>query len=152
MSAIGNLIWFVFGGGVLALFWLIIAGVFYLTIVGMPIGRACVEFAKLSAFPFGKEIVREGELVGWSELSVANRTVALILNIVWLVIGIPMCLLYFFYGLLSFITIVGIPVGIVYVRMGKFLITPFGARVVTKKQAYASAVANEIERRQRKNR
>ena len=147
MAALGNLIWFVFGGEALAILWLAFAGIFYLTIVGIPLGRACLEFAKLSAFPFGKEIIREGELVGWSNLSVANRTVAIVLNIVWLAIGIPMCLIYYVFGILSFMTIVGIPVGIVYVRMGKFIITPFGARVVTKKQAYAAAAANEIERR-----
>jgi hypothetical protein len=33
--------------------------------------------------------------------------------------------------------------------MGQFLLFPVGARVVSKKQAYASATANEIERRQR---
>ena len=147
MAALGNLIWFVFGGEVLALIWLIVAGIFYATIVGIPLGRACLEFAKLSAFPFGKEIIREGELVGWANQSIANRTVAIVLNIAWLVVGIPMCIIYFVAGILSFITIIGIPVGIVYVRMGKFIITPFGARVVTKKQAYASAVVNEMERR-----
>lgn len=46
------------------------------------------------------------------------------------------------------LTIIGIPVGIVYVRMGKFLFTPVGVKVVTKKQALASAVVNEMERRQ----
>jgi DNA-binding MarR family transcriptional regulator len=54
---------------------------------------------------------------------------------------------YFAYGILSFITIIGIPAGIVYVRMGQFLLFPVGARVVTKKQAYASAAANEMEKR-----
>ncbi len=63
-AALGNLIWFVLGGEVLGLFWLIIAGLFYLTIIGIPFGRACLEFAKLSAFPFGKEIIRDTELLG----------------------------------------------------------------------------------------
>jgi hypothetical protein len=54
---------------------------------------------------------------------------------------------YFAYGVLSFITIIGIPTGIVYVRMGQFLLFPVGARVASKKQAYASATANELEKR-----
>jgi uncharacterized membrane protein YccF (DUF307 family) len=54
MTAIGNVIWFVLGGAILALFWLIIAGIFAITIIGLPIARACLEFAKSSAFPFGK--------------------------------------------------------------------------------------------------
>jgi uncharacterized membrane protein YccF (DUF307 family) len=147
MAALGNLIWFVLGGEVLGLFWLIIGGVFYLTIVGIPFGRACLEFAKLSAFPFGKEIIRDTELLGKENVAIASKVLHLILNIIWLIIGIPMTIAYFAAGILSFITIIGIPVGIVYVRMGKFLISPFGARVVSKKQAYASAVVNEIQYR-----
>lgn len=147
MAALGNVIWFLFGGEVLALVWLIIGGFFYITIIGIPLGKACLEFAKLSAFPFGKEIVREGELIGWNSLRTTKRVLAIILNIVWLIIGIPMCLIYYAAAILSFVTIIGIPVGIVYMRIGKFIITPFGARVVSKKQAYASAAANEIEKR-----
>jgi uncharacterized membrane protein YccF (DUF307 family) len=147
MAALGNLIWFVFGGELLGLFWLIISGLFYLTIVGIPFGRACLEFAKLSAFPFGKEIIRDTELFGKENVAFASKGLHLILNIIWLIIGIPMTIAYFAAGIISFVTIIGIPVGIVYVRMGKFLISPFGARVVSKKQAYASAVANEVENR-----
>ncbi|MGO9411769.1 MAG: YccF domain-containing protein [Spirochaetia bacterium] len=141
--------WFVLGGEVLGLFWLIIAGLFYLTIIGIPFGRACLEFAKLSAFPFGKEIIRDTELLGKENVAIISKVAHLILNIIWLIIGIAMTIAYFVAGILSFITIIGIPVGIVYVRMGKFLISPFGARVVSKRQAYASAVANEIESRNR---
>ena len=138
------------GGEVLGLFWLIIAGLFYLTIIGIPFGRACLEFAKLSAFPFGKEIIRDTELLGKENVAIISKVAHLILNIIWLIIGIAMTIAYFVAGILSFITIIGIPVGIVYVRMGKFLISPFGARVVSKReQAYASAVANEIESRNR---
>lgn len=108
-----------------------------------------MEFAKLSAFPFGKEIIRDTELLGKENVAIISKVAHLILNIIWLIIGIAMTIAYFVAGILSFITIIGIPVGIVYVRMGKFLISPFGARVVSKRQAYASAVANEIESRNR---
>jgi uncharacterized membrane protein YccF (DUF307 family) len=147
MASLGNVIWFVFGGAFLALFWLIIAGIFAITIIGLPIARACLEFAKLSAFPFGKEVIRETELKGTNNVSESAKTVYTVLNIVWLPIGLILTLVYFAYGILSFITIIGIPIGIVYVRMGQFLLFPVGARVVSKKQAYASAAANELEKR-----
>ena len=57
-------------------------------------------------------------------------------------------IMYILLGIISFITIVGIPAGIVYVRSAKFVIWPIGAKCVSKKQAYAAAVANEIEKRQ----
>jgi uncharacterized membrane protein YccF (DUF307 family) len=147
MAALGNVIWFVFGGAILALFWLIIAGLFAITIIGLPIARACLEFAKLSAFPFGKEVIRETELKGANNVSEIAKVIYVVLNIIWFPIGLLLTLVYFIYGILSFITIIGIPAGIVYIRMGKFLLFPVGARVVTKKQAYASATANELEKR-----
>ena len=53
----------------MALTWLAIGVLFSITIVGIPIGRACFEFAKLSAFPYRKEIIRETELKGKSHTS-----------------------------------------------------------------------------------
>jgi uncharacterized membrane protein YccF (DUF307 family) len=144
MAALGNVIWFVFGGAFLALFWLIIAGIFAITIIGLPIARACLEFAKLSAFPFGKEVIRETELKGINNVSKIARVIYIILNIIWFPIGLILTVAYFAYGIISFITIIGIPAGIVYVRMGQFLLFPAGARVVSKKQVQASATANEL--------
>ncbi|WP_434159389.1 YccF domain-containing protein [Sinorhizobium meliloti] len=41
--------------------WLIGAVIAALTIVGLPLSRAAIEMAKLSAFPFGKDVVPEKE-------------------------------------------------------------------------------------------
>jgi uncharacterized membrane protein YccF (DUF307 family) len=147
MSSLGNVIWFVFGGFVLAILWLIFAGVFAITIVGLPLARAFLEFAKLSAFPFGKEVIRDTELKGTDNVSGVSKVVSIILNIIWFPIGLALTVCYLAAGIGSFITILGIPVGIVYVRMGQFLLFPIGCRVVSKKQAYASAAANEMEKR-----
>jgi len=144
MASIGNLIWFICGGAIMAIIWLILAGIFAITIVGIPIAKAFLEFAKLSAFPFGKEILRDTEL---ANVSSASKTVTTVLSIIWLPFGIILTIIYLIAGIASFFTIIGIPVGIVYVRMGKFVLFPVGARVVSKKQAYATAVANEIEKR-----
>jgi len=147
MSTLGNVIWFVFGGFILAIIWLVFAGVFALTIVGLPLARTFLEFAKLSAFPFGKEVIRDTELKGRDNVSGFSKVVSIILNIIWFPIGIVLTVCYLVAGIVSFISILGIPVGIVYVRMGKFLLFPIGCRVASKKQAYASAAANEIEKR-----
>jgi uncharacterized membrane protein YccF (DUF307 family) len=147
MAALGNLIWFVFGGAFLALIWLLMAGLFAITIVGLPIARACLEFAKLSAFPFGKEIIRDTELKGDKNVSTFSKIISILLNIIWFPIGLILSMVYFLLGIISFITIIGIPVGVVYVRMGAFVLFPTGARVVSKKQALASAVVNEMEKR-----
>ncbi|NLY11415.1 MAG: hypothetical protein GX020_07005 [Firmicutes bacterium] len=57
MATVGNVLWFILGGGILALFWIIVGILCYITIIGIPVGKACFEFAKLSAFPYGKEII-----------------------------------------------------------------------------------------------
>jgi uncharacterized membrane protein YccF (DUF307 family) len=150
MAALGNLIWFVFGGEILALLWLVAAGIFAITIVGLPIARACLEFAKLSAFPFGKEVIRDTELKGKDNVSGFSKAISIILNILWFPIGLILTICYLAAGIMSFLSIIGIPVGVVYVRMGRFLLFPIGCRVVSKKQAYASAAANEIENRMKR--
>jgi uncharacterized membrane protein YccF (DUF307 family)/ribosomal protein L37E len=147
MVAFCNLIWFVICFGWLqGLVWLIVAVFFAITIIGLPIARACLEFAKLSAFPFGKDIIRETELKGTDNVSWIVRTITIILNIIWFPIGLFLTVVFFILGIISFITIIGIPVGIVYVRMGQFLLFPIGARVVSKKQAQTAAIANELRK------
>ena len=147
MSALGNLLWFILGGGILALAWLIVGAVFSITVVGLPIGKACFEFAKLSAFPYGKEIIREKELKGEQNLSPFWKTINMVVNIIWFPIGIILTLIYLVLAIVYTVTIIGIPVAVVYVKMGKFVLSPAGCKVVSKKQALASAVANEMEKR-----
>ncbi|MCZ4090616.1 YccF domain-containing protein [Sinorhizobium psoraleae] len=54
MRFAGNVIWFVFGGWYLALIWLIGAALAAISVIGLPLARAAVEMAKMSAFPFRK--------------------------------------------------------------------------------------------------
>jgi uncharacterized membrane protein YccF (DUF307 family) len=129
MAFIFNIVWFIIVGWEQAVTWLIISGIFYLTIVGAPIGRACFEFAKLSALPYGKTITRVRDEGALSMLSATGRTV---LNVVWLPFGVIGTLIYYVAALLAFITIIGIPVGIVFLRMGQFTLFPIGARVTPK--------------------
>jgi len=56
---------------------------------------ACFQFAKLSAFPYGKEIVRETELKGKEEVSRLWRMVNAIVNVMWFPIGALLTLVYF---------------------------------------------------------
>jgi len=147
MSSLGNVIWFVLGGVLVALVWLIFAALFAITIIGLPIARACLEFAKLSAFPFGKAVIRDTELKGADNVSGLSKTISLVLNILWIPVGVTLALVYLAWGILACCTIVGIPAGIVCVRTAKFVLFPVGARVVTQMQAQASATANMLEKR-----
>lgn len=63
--------------------WLIGAVVFAITIVGLPLTRAAIEMAKLSAFPFGKEVVRERDGRGLDAGTAITGTVGFIFNVLW---------------------------------------------------------------------
>lgn len=121
MSLLGNILWFVFGGCLSGLGW-IVSGLFCcLTIVGIPLGRQCFKFAHLSFVPFGKDIVYGGG---------APSTLA---NIIWVVVfGIWMALGNLAIGLLWCLTIIGIPFGKQFFKIAKLCLTPFGARVIHK--------------------
>ena len=56
MGCLGNILWFVFGGCLSGLSWLLAGILWCITIVGIPIGMQCFKFAGLSFFPFGKEV------------------------------------------------------------------------------------------------
>ena len=147
MTSLFNLVWFVFFGAASAIMLLVLSAVMAITIIGWPIAKVLFNLAKLSAFPFGKEIVREATLNSKESVSTLRMVCGIIANIIWLPIGLFLAVCYGLLAIVAFCTIIGIPVGIVYVRLAKFIIWPVGAKVVTTTQAQASAVANELERR-----
>ena len=72
MGCLGNLLWFIFGGGagsfLLNILWLILSGlplalehvvigaVLCITIIGIPFGLQQFKLAKLALMPFGSEV------------------------------------------------------------------------------------------------
>lgn len=74
-----------FGGWYLACLWLLGALVAAVSIVGLPISRAALEMAKMSAFPFGKDVVHVRELdgKGLTAVTALTGTVGFIVNIIW---------------------------------------------------------------------
>ena len=100
MSILGNILWFVCGGLLSGLAWVLSGCLWCITIIGIPIGLLCFKFASLAFFPFGKEVVYGG------------GAVSLLANIVWLIVsGIPMAVGNAAIGVVCYITIIGIPFG-----------------------------------------
>jgi len=89
---------------------------------------------------------------GKGNVSLVKKIGGIIANIIWFPLGLFLTIVYFLLGIIMILTIIGIPIGIVYVRMGKFILMPIGARVIfQKKQEFASAVVNEIEKKEKLN-
>lgn len=119
MGCLGNLLWFVFGGFISGLSWLLAGCLWCITVVGIPIGMQCFKFAGLSFFPFGKEVEYGG------------GAVSLVVNIIWLVVsGIPLALEHAVFGGVLCVTVIGIPFGLQHFKLAKLALMPFGAAVV----------------------
>jgi uncharacterized membrane protein YccF (DUF307 family) len=145
MRFIGNLIWFVFGGAVTALLWLLGAVLFAVSIIGLPVSRAAFEIAKMSAFPFGKDVihVRELDNKGLTPVTAITGTVGLIANIVWLLtFGWVLFVTHIVAGILTCLTIIGIPFGIQSFKLAGISLWPVGRRVVSIETARAVRQSN----------
>ena len=57
MSLLGNILWFIFGGFLSGLSWLISGILWCITIIGIPFGLQFFKIAKLSLAPFGARII-----------------------------------------------------------------------------------------------
>ena len=117
MRLIANIIWFVFCGLWMGLFWTVAGILLCITIIGIPLGCQCFKAAKLTVAPFGKTV----------RINFDKHPFA---NLLWVVVlGWEMALGYLVCGLLCCITIIGIPVGIQAFQLMKLALLPFGATV-----------------------
>ncbi len=119
MSCLANILWFVLGGFFMGLGWLVAGLLWCITIIGIPWGVQCFKFAKLSFFPFGKDVQFSG------------GAGSIILNIIWLVIsGLPLAVDCVICGLIYCVTIIGIPFGKQCFKIAKLALMPFGATII----------------------
>lgn len=138
MRFAGNVIWFVLGGAITGLIWLIGAVVFAISIVGLPLSRAALEMAKMSAFPFGKDVVHIRELdgKGLTLTTGATGTIGFIANVVWAcTFGLILFISYVIAGIINCLTIIGIPFGIQSFKLAGLSFWPVGRRVVSRELA-----------------
>lgn len=119
MKALGNILWVIFGGGLTALGWFLYGILWCITIIGIPLGKQCFKFARLSFMPFDKKVTEENDGV-FSSLA----------NVIWaLTTGFPMALENLLTGALLYITIIGIPFAKQYFKMARLALAPFGIKI-----------------------
>ena len=141
MSAIGNLIWFICGGVLMGLFWWFCGLVAFLSIVGIPWGRACFVMGNFSFFPFGKEAIRRDELT--EQQDIGTQLPGLVGNVLWfLFAGFWLALGHVVSAVLCFFTIIGIPFGIQHLKLAGISISPIGKTIVSKEVAQAAKRQN----------
>ena len=136
MGAIGNFLWFVMGGALMGLGWWLVGLLAFVSIIGIPWGRACFVIGKFTFFPFGKEAIDREDLsgkgdVGTGFLGVLGNVVWFVLAGWWLAIGHVMA------AVACFVTIIGIPFGIQHVKLALIALAPIGKTIVDKNLAAA---------------
>ena len=121
MSTLGNIIWLVFGGILVALEYIVSGILLCITIIGIPFGIQAFKLASLALWPFGKTIVLKPSAPG---------CLSTIMNLIWLLIGgIWIALTHLLFGLLLGITIIGIPWAKQHFKLLSLALTPFGREI-----------------------
>lgn len=121
MRIIGNILWLILGGFVLALGWALSGLLLCLSIIGIPFGVECFKIAGLVLFPFGREISYPAHATGCGSV---------LFNILWLVVfGWELALGALISGVLMCVTIVGIPFGLQSFKLAQLSLMPFGAEI-----------------------
>ena len=141
MRAIGNLIWFIFGGIIMGLAWCFFGLLAFISIVGIPWGRSCFVIAGFSFFPFGKEAIARDELTLSEDIGTGGF--GMVGNIIWFIFaGFWLALGHVFSAIACFVTIIGIPFALQHLKLAGMSISPIGKTVVTKEVAAAARNAN----------
>ena len=118
MKILGNIIWLIFGGIIVALQYFISSIGLFITIIGIPFGLQTIKLGLLALWPFGSEIRHKESPHG---------CLSTLMNIIWFFIGgVWIFLSHIFWGILFCITIVGIPFGLQHFKLASLALTPFG--------------------------
>ncbi|MDO5577491.1 MAG: YccF domain-containing protein [Fibrobacter sp.] len=119
MKLLGNILWLLFGGIIMAFGWVLAGLILCVTIIGIPFGIQCLKIASLVIWPFGKAV----EIGGFG-------IDGLFFNLLWIVVfGWELAIGHLVLALLFSITIVGIPFGCQHVKLAKLGFLPFGAKI-----------------------
>lgn len=125
MKLLGNLIWIIFGGFVIAVEYVISSVGMMVTIVGIPFGLQSLKLAEVALFPFNKRVVSTPASLG---------CISFIMNVIWFFVGgLPIALTHLLFGLLFTITIIGIPFGNQHFKLMRLAFSPFGKQVLNRR-------------------
>ncbi|HMT13614.1 MAG TPA: YccF domain-containing protein [Aestuariivirga sp.] len=127
-----NVLWFVMGGFLAALGWVLAGVIMALTIVGLPWARSCFAIARFSAWPFGHDMV-DRKHVGQHDLG--TGALGAIGNVLWfLLAGWWLALGHITLAAGLAMTIIGLPFAWQHVKLALASLFPVGKSVVAVNQ------------------
>jgi uncharacterized membrane protein YccF (DUF307 family) len=128
---IGNLLWFVFGGGVIVSLLWIVTGVFFaMTIIGIPFAVAAFRIANFAACPFGRCLI-DLRLIGETQVTGTG-----FINLLWIILaGIWLGIFHTVIGISLCWTVIGLPFGLAHLKLAQVSIAPLGKKAVSSRFA-----------------
>lgn len=145
LRLIGNVLWLLLGGFWMGLAWWLVGLIAFVSIVGIPWGRACFVIGGFTFWPFGRDAVSRKELTGREDFG--TGPFGIVGNIMWLVFfGWWLALGHVISAALDFITIVGIPFGVQHLKLAGLSLFPIGLKVVGIEEAEAARRRTAEER------
>ena len=122
MNTLGNILWLIFGGLLIAIAYFLSGVVLLITIIGIPFGIQLFKIGSFALLPFGYKTVPKEKQSG---------CLSVIFNILWLLTGgISLALTHVVLALLFAITIIGIPFAAQHLKLAGLALTPFGFEIV----------------------
>ena len=121
-----NILWFVLGGWLSGLLWLIGGAILAVTVVGLPWTFAAWRIASYSFWPFGREVV-------WQDAHPVAGCLGLVLNVFWFVFaGWYIALSHLMIAVVEFVSIIGIPFALKDLELAKLALAPVGRTIRDK--------------------
>lgn len=122
MKILGNLVWLIFGGIIIAIEYFIGSIALFVTIIGVPFGIQTLKMASIAIWPFGRDTRVHSR---------ASGCLYILMNVIWLLCGgIWIALTHVIFGLVLCITIIGIPFGLQHFKLTAIALNPFGRDIV----------------------
>ena len=141
MALAGNIVWWLTLGPVLSLAWFLVGCAMFLTVIGIPFGRACFTMSKLTLAPFGQDIVSTAELrmakaaiadnEEMAKGNMAMQSIGFIAKVIWFPLGLILAIAHALHGVILFIPLITIPLGIQELKIAGLALFPIGKRVVS---------------------
>jgi uncharacterized membrane protein YccF (DUF307 family) len=129
MTIVLNVLWFIFGGWISGLAWLLAGVLLAITVVGLPWTAAAFRIGLFSFAPFGKRIESRARVNGRGDLGTGPP--GLVLNVVWAILaGWWLALHHLVLAVALFVTVIGIPFAFQHLKLAAISFAPVGQAVV----------------------
>ena len=122
MNLLGNIVFFIFGGFIIFIGYVLGGILLCITIVGIPFGYQCFKLAGGVLAPFGRDVFETVPPAG---------PIRLIMNILWIILpGLELAIMHLLLAAFFALTIVGIPLATQHLKLMPLALLPFGRQIV----------------------